>query len=978
MKRLAKSLFLWSWIVTLPVTLLGGYWVFSTVERFHTYKVRYNPVNKSELDLGNIAKYEIGRLVQRIRAGVENNFRHNETNLKRINLIVSESEIARLEAHMPQSGFEYVKARLLINGKIEKARIKYRGDTFYRWAWDKKSMRIKTTKNNLLDGLRYSNLLAPRTAEQLNNHLSYRLANIMGLVAPATEIVRLFVNGEDRGVHIKVEQINELTLRRHRLMPGDIYRGEIIGKDRFRGSEITSLFKSTAVWDKVATNNHFDENAIAPLTLLIDLINHSSNPNAQAKLSEIMDMTVWGRYSAYETLTQSTHADEIHNWRLYYDPWRRKFLPVIWDTMGWHDQLRRASYKPEIIASSLMKTMFKNGDFIRARSLALKQFFDSGKDELFLREVHQTVRTMGKEITSDPFLNPPDPDEVKHHMSRLEQVITDGFEKTKRINSEDVAQVKDYGHYVLSNPDLKTVWEESGEDLYSWGEAHWNSIGYKENRPEIPVIPYLRYTYAQDTLELSVASKHPLGVLRLEYDRPISVKPHVEASFTTAEGEVVVDISGAVKTEDNVLYLNAGFLPNVTIAPINNRHDRVVWAPGYYRIRFTGLDPDQKLTTLTVQRSDKWLPAVEAKALDQAVFDNLYAPIAAQPVRKPETWAGDVTLTGHNTMHNPLIIKAGTTVRLAPGATLVLKDRLTAVGTPEAPIQFLPIHKDQAPWGAIVLQGRGADGTQLAHCKFTGGSGSKGDLFEYSGMLSIHNVKDVHIGNCRFDNNSVVDDMLHTVYSEIRLEGVRFENAFSDAVDFDISNARIVDSYFEGSGNDAVDLMTSEAVITGTVFKNNGDKGISVGENSRLFGANNRLVDNKIGIQSKDRSSVVLFNHSFVNNKTALHAYKKNWQYGGGGRIFIAKSAIVGGEVAVQAQKRSSIAMFDTYAETKVKGKRISTVSVDDLSSKTASRTNLLPDVDEYDVAHDIESIEVSEQLRQHIQVGRRGDYIDG
>jgi len=978
MKRLAKSLFLWSWIVTLPVTLLGGYWVFSTVERFHTYKVRYNPVNKSELDLGNIAKYEIGRLVQRIRAGVENNFRHNETNLKRINLIVSESEIARLEAHMPQSGFEYVKARLLINGKIEKARIKYRGDTFYRWAWDKKSMRIKTTKNNLLDGLRYSNLLAPRTAEQLNNHLSYRLANIMGLVAPATEIVRLFVNGEDRGVHIKVEQINELTLRRHRLMPGDIYRGEIIGKDRFRGSEITSLFKSTAVWDKVATNNHFDENAIAPLTLLIDLINHSSNPNAQAKLSEIMDMTVWGRYSAYETLTQSTHADEIHNWRLYYDPWRRKFLPVIWDTMGWHDQLRRASYKPEIIASSLMKTMFKNGDFIRARSLALKQFFDSGKDELFLREVHQTVRTMGKEITSDPFLNPPDPDEVKHHMSRLEQVITDGFEKTKRINSEDVAQVKDYGHYVLSNPDLKTVWEESGEDLYSWGEAHWNSIGHKENRPEIPVIPYLRYTYVQHMFEFSVASKHPLGVLKLEYDRSITVKPRVEASFTSAKGEVVVDISGAVKTEDNVLYLNAGFLPNVTIAPINNRHDRVVWAPGYYRIRFTGLDPDQKLTTLTVQRSDKWLPAVEAKALDQAVFDNLYAPIAAQPVRKPETWAGDVTLTGHNTMHNPLIIKAGTTVRLAPGATLVLEDRLTAVGTSEAPIQFLPMQMDQAPWGAIVLQGRGADGTQLAHCKFTGGSGSKGDLFEYSGMLSIHNVKDVHIRSCHFDNNSVVDDMLHTVYSEIRLEGVRFENAFSDAVDFDISNAEIVDSYFTGSGNDAVDLMTSEAVITGTVFKHNGDKGISVGENSRLIGANNRLVDNKIGIQSKDRSSVVLFNHSFVNNKTALHAYKKNWQYGGGGRIFIAKSAIVGGEVAVQAQKRSSIAMFDTYAETKVKGKRISTVSVDDLSSKTASRTNLLPDVDEYDVAHDIESIEVSEQLRQHIQVGRRGDYIDG
>ena len=76
-------------------------------------------------------------------------------------------------------------------------------------------------------------------------------------------------------------------------------------------------------------------------------------------------------------------------------------------------------------------------------------------------------------------------------------------------------------------------------------------------------------------------------------------------------------------------------------------------------------------------------------------------------------------------------------------------------------------------------------------------------------------------------------------------------------------------------------------------------------------------------------------------------------------------------------KNRSSIALFDTYVETKVKGKRVSTVSVDELSSKTASRTNLLiPNVDEYDVAYDVESIEVPEQLRQHIQVGRRGDYI--
>ena len=122
----------------------------------------------------------------------------------------------------------------------------------------------------------------------------------------------------------------------------------------------------------------------------------------------------------------------------------------------------------------------------------------------------------------------------------------------------------------------------------------------------------------------------------------------------------------------------------------------------------------------------------------------------------------------------------------------------------------------------------------------------------------------------------------------------------------------------------------------------------------------------------------MLFNHSFVDNKTALHAYKKNWRYGEGGRIFIAKSAINGGGVAAQAQKRSSIVLFDTYVETEVKGKRVSTVSVDDLSSKTASRSSLVPKAEEHGGTYDIESIEIPDQFRQYIQVGRRGDYIDG
>ena len=368
----------------------------------------------------------------------------------------------------------------------------------------------------------------------------------------------------------------------------------------------------------------------------------------------------------------------------------------------------------------------------------------------------------------------------------------------------------------------------------------------------------------------------------------------------------------------------------------------------------------------------------EGKELEPADFGQLYAPVAAYPLPDPVIWSGTVTFAGHQILKDDLIIQPGTTVRLAPDATLVLKGRLLAEGTPERPIRFLSQQADQAPWGAIVLMGQGSNGSRLTHCEMAGGSGLKGDLFEYSAMFSVHDVKDVSVQDCLFRDNRVVDDMVHTVYADIRFERTRFENAFADALDLDISVAVIIDSQFDNSGNDAVDLMTTRAHVVGSIFIGNGDKGISVGENSQLCAVNNRLVGNAIGVESKDRSTAVLFNHSFVNNKIALHAYKKNWRYGKGGRIFIAKSAIFGGEEVAAAKKESAIHLFDSYVDHPLSGKRVSTVSVDSLSRKIANRTKLFPIANEYGTGCEAELIEVPEQLRQHIQIGRRGDYIDG
>jgi hypothetical protein len=258
------------------------------------------------------------------------------------------------------------------------------------------------------------------------------------------------------------------------------------------------------------------------------------------------------------------------------------------------------------------------------------------------------------------------------------------------------------------------------------------------------------------------------------------------------------------------------------------------------------------------------------------------------------------------------------------------------------------------------------------------GSGLKGDLFEYSAMLSIHDVKDVVISDCQFRDNHVVDDMVHTVYADIRFERVLFKNALSDALDLDISTASISDSHFENSGNDAVDLMTTQANITGSHFKNNGDKGISVGENSQLYAVNNTLKGNLIGVQSKDRSTAVLLNQTFKDNKTGLHAYKKNWRYGEGGVIFLGKSTVSGDGISASAEKRSAIQIFDSYLETPPEGKRVETIAVEHQALRSALKQDFLPSPSEISPRLTNVLQDIPPELLRQASHAQRGNRIDG
>jgi hypothetical protein len=318
------------------------------------------------------------------------------------------------------------------------------------------------------------------------------------------------------------------------------------------------------------------------------------------------------------------------------------------------------------------------------------------------------------------------------------------------------------------------------------------------------------------------------------------------------------------------------------------------------------------VTPLAVDAQE--IRATLVDTIAQSEFKNEFSIIPEYPEPSPIVFSGTKLIDGFQTIERDLIIEPGTKLIFSEGAGLKLLGRVSAIGTPDAPIT-LTSSTPGLPWGAVVLKDHGSDGSQFRHCLFEYGSGIKGDTYEYTAMLSIHNVNDVLIKDSTFSNSRITDDMLHVVYSTIRIEDSLFENSLSDAVDLDITTAEIIGSRFSKSGNDAIDLMTSKVFISNSEMSGSGDKGVSIGENSLLFVVGSRFLNNHIAVESKDSSSVAIFNSLISDNALGLHAYQKNWQYGTGGQLTVSKSVIENNLKTASVGKKSKIVVSDSFVD---------------------------------------------------------------
>lgn len=823
-------------VITLPVSsffLVWSYNVIASYSSFEKINVRNLAKGKRLYPLG-IAEYVA------LKDKLYTSFGFPKK--ADINFISEPSAVTSLNSNLPLSGLSEKKAFLLSPNGVAKGKLRYRGDNYYHWAYPTKSWRFKTTKKNLYEGRRKVNFIIPKGNSLLNNHLSYELASLLGMLSPESYLTDISVNGVYNGVKLFVEQIDETFLRNNRRMPNDIYRGDNVGRKQYIGVAV-SLFKNPSIWEKVAYNNHYEKSNLKPLREMIESI--------KLDKYEIYNLDDFAKMAAFVDITGTDHIDSVHNWMLYYDSYFERMSPIIWDPVGWLGP-NMVNGEVNLITTKLFESLYLNGDFLRKKYAVLNNFYS--KDSiLFSKIVNQAAIKAKKYIAKNG-----------HTLSMARKYL----DQADSFNSVD--------KFVMFVDKRLSKVEE-----YFIGPV--NKDDYK-------------YSLNKDNIRLQVGGSKLVKKIILESNTPLNYLNKVQISILQNNEIKKFDVTSNVQyLTDHSISIDVNLLPGTKIVKYKtyekSNFKRLESSPVTYDINLGSHGKNLSKILLEIDNKKNEVISInKVNDIKMLTFPKRQSNILDTNIKsKVQYWEGIKQFSGFNIIKDDIIIKAGTKIIFEEAATLKVLGKVTAIGTKESPITF-EAKDNTKPWGAFALKDSKANDSIFKYCIFSDGSGDKGDLYEYTAMFSVHNVKNLLVENCMFYDSHKTDDMVHIMYSSATFKNTKFVRALSDAIDVDISDVVIENSEFIDSGNDSIDLMTSNAIVTGTKFFNSKDKGISIGERSNLLAINNVIRNCEIGMQSKDTSKAYIFNTSFIGNKKAVDAYHKNWQYAEGGKISLENS----------------------------------------------------------------------------------------
>jgi len=808
----------------------------------------------------------------------------NIKGLPPVYLYISEKNQKKLLGDIPISTKKWVKGYFLLEDKVlRKIKVRHRGDNPVNWFFEKKSWRIKTKKNELFDRTRVIEYIAPQNSNYFHEYLGAKIANSVGVLSPKVRLIELFINNKSTGIHIETEKLNESFLRRNKIMPVNLYKGEQYNTSAFIGVDL-DLFNNPGLWTKVAFFNQMsEEDKIDLAQFLSTARNAESDSKVFDSLFEKLDIDEWSKFAAYQIMTQNYHNDSTHNIRMVIDRWTGNARPISHDADYRKYGIDR--YGLEHSSHSIMKILNRSSVFIHEKYNKLFQYIAINE---VLRKEAEELRNM-----ESFFVN----SSMRDEANSLHTVYIES-ERTQHESRKDI----EYQGGIKLRQEMVNMLEKSHDniinDLHASPKAYW------------------RKAHTRVGVVLSIDGEIPVSNIRLKYgkDRPKWVAIDENNNNIVDRGERIFnDFKGDSITMPVSLYANRISITDKMYDM--DFHGKIVTAnTGFNIISENNIIPNSLYAENKFSKSKFVLENKNTEFGHPNMYNvPVYHDNIDESSDNVKVFSGDVLVEKDLVITERVLIKEGTRFKMRNNASIIFKDKVMALGEVNNPIVIESYNKDDT-WGTIAILGRKTSGSIFRFVNFEGGSGGIVDGVHYTSMFAIHNAENVLIDNIKMKHNKIYDDMLHIVYgNNITISNVSIFNANSDAIDIDMSENMVLRNITVANpGNDAIDFMESEALIECATLYGALDKAISAGENSNILIYNSNIHDSNIGVAAKDRSKVEILYSKISNNKTQLDAYEKNWRYGGGGDITVSNSWVSGIINDFKTTKKSEIVISDS------------------------------------------------------------------
>ena len=771
-------------------------------------------------------------------------YQQDLNNITKLNLYISEQNIKKLIAETPNSTKKWVKAKILkTNSEFQDIRFRLRGDNPSNWLKFKKTFRIKTKKNELIDGYRrfdFHILYA-------NYYIPFLVSEKMNLISQSAKIVSVLINDESHGLYVQHEKMDELFLRKNKIMPINIYKGSNNSVERHIGLN-TNLFNNPEMWTKLAIFNQQQIEDKTDLKKFFEAINNNEN-KINASLNDYINLDYFSKFEAFLTIIQNNHHYWRDNLRFIIDPWNGKATQLMTDPVTGKFEKNLLDFSNNNLNSFLNK----NTDFIHKKYQWLYYFI---KEKKLISAIVEQIKLVENDLNEADTREPYD---VKYPSN-----YTNSF-----------------------NEEIKNL-KKTEQEIINILEKEPNSLWTKKNKKisimldsQTPLHDLNFYFLEKDTPEW-------VG-LDLNYDQKISKN---EPIFYREKDSSSINLP-------ITLYANRIKKTN-TYSKMD--HDMEIHLS---RTKFNFVTKNNKDPIEIIGKNFFTKKPFQIKLVKDAkgVMLNKYNKIINISSTNDEMkfLEGTIIVSKDLVFDEQVTIKPGTVFEIMPKKNIIFKNKLISKGTKENPIIFkrfksrnnLKKLKDKN-WGTVALLGKKTNGSIVQHSNFIGGSGGNHNQYKFTSMFSIHNTKNIKIINSKFSENDIFDDVIHVVYSnDITFEKIEIIKAFSDAIDVDISkNIKFKNILIKDSNNDGLDFMESDANIVNAEIYGSKDKGLSIGENSKVSIKNSSINNNNIGIAVKDNSSSIIEKSKIENNEVQIAAYAKNWQYGSGGKVKVLNSTI--------------------------------------------------------------------------------------